>query len=268
MFRFPNSAVCAAILLAGLSRPASAGGWSWRNPSPTGVPLQAVTLIDSNTAFAVGLGGTILRTTDGGLTWTELSSGTVANLYAVAFTDAHTGTVVGSSGTILRTTDGGATWVSQWPAAYYQFNGVFFLDANTGWAVGGNYTVQASPPASNSGRILHTTDRGASWTLQYAGGFGLNAVAFTDANTGVAVGANGTILRTANGGSPGLSNPAARRPLCQPLLSPTPTPALPPAAAARSCARPMAALPGPLNGPPPCMGSTRCPSWTHNPVSS
>jgi len=68
--------------------------------------LSAVSFVDANTGTAVG-GGTILRTDDGGATWTPQSSGTDNALNGVSFTDAKTGTVVGSYGTILRTTTGG-----------------------------------------------------------------------------------------------------------------------------------------------------------------
>ena len=69
--------------------------------------LFAVSFTDPNTGTAVGNGGTILRTTDGGATWVSQSSGTTNSLRGISFTDANTGTAVGLSGTILRTTNGG-----------------------------------------------------------------------------------------------------------------------------------------------------------------
>src|SRR6266849_268151 len=45
-------------------------GWFWQNPLPQGNPLMAVSFVDANTGTAVGEYGTILRTTDGGATWT------------------------------------------------------------------------------------------------------------------------------------------------------------------------------------------------------
>jgi hypothetical protein len=108
MCRFINPLLSATFLLAGLAGIVSAdGGWSWRNPLPTGAFLQATALIDANIATVVGSSGTILRTTDGGFTWTQQPSGTQAYLNAVSFTDASNGTAVGNNGTILRTTDGG-----------------------------------------------------------------------------------------------------------------------------------------------------------------
>jgi photosystem II stability/assembly factor-like uncharacterized protein len=98
----------------------------------------------------------ILRTTDGGATWTPQSSGTTEFLEGVAFTDANTGTVVGSGGTILRTADGGATWTRQSSGTTQFLYGISFTDANTGMVVG------------SGGTILRTTDGGAApateWT--------------------------------------------------------------------------------------------------------
>lgn len=69
-------------------------------------------------------------------------------------------------------------------------HGVFFLpDGQTGWVVGG------------AGKILHTTDGGAHWTLQISQtSVSLRGVWFTSALRGWAAGDNGTVLRTVNGG--------------------------------------------------------------------
>src|SRR5260370_26256260 len=93
----------------GLAQGTTDSGWFWQNPLPQGNFLNGVAVTDPNTAVAVGAMGTIIRTTDGGATWTVQSSGTTQHLFGVSFTDANTGTVVGDNGTILRTTDGGGT---------------------------------------------------------------------------------------------------------------------------------------------------------------
>ncbi len=118
-------------------------GWYWQNPLPQGNHLWAVSVLDSDTFTAVGDLGTIVRTTDGGDTWTPQTSGTTDILRAVSFVDANTGTVVGgaqgisrSSGTILRTTDGGATWIRQTSGTSNRLYGVSFVDADNGTAVG------------------------------------------------------------------------------------------------------------------------------------
>ena len=169
--------------------------WNWLNPSPTGNQLRGVSFTDANNGTAVGKLGTILRTTDGGVTWTLQTSGTTNFLTGVHFVDASNGTVVGYSNnvggeaTILHTTDGGTTWNWQSSGTTDYLNCVFFTDANTGTAVGSN------------GKILRTTDGGANWVPQTSGTTSvLMGVYFTSTNTGIVVGSNG-ILRTTDGGT-------------------------------------------------------------------
>ena len=84
-------------------------GTTWSRPSPIdpGPPLYAVSCADTSNQTAVGASGTIIRTTDGGVTWISQSSGTSATLTGIAMIDANTATAVGSGGIILRTTNGG-----------------------------------------------------------------------------------------------------------------------------------------------------------------
>jgi photosystem II stability/assembly factor-like uncharacterized protein len=70
--------------------------------------LSGVSFVDANTGAAVGnLSGEILRTTDGGETWTRQSAPPFFSLAAVHLVDANTGAAVGPDGMILRTTTGG-----------------------------------------------------------------------------------------------------------------------------------------------------------------
>ena len=138
-------------------------------PAVAQTTLLGVFFTDANTGTIVGGGGTILRTTNGGATWTPQSSGTTQHLESVFFTDANTGTAVGGEykseawdSTILRTTDGGTTWTRQYYNAYppiwllAPLFSVFFTDANTGTVVG------------EVGTILRTTDGGQTWIPQQA----------------------------------------------------------------------------------------------------
>src|SRR5215470_14626255 len=175
-------------------------GWFWQNPLPQGNTLRGVATLSPSSTVAVGDFGTILRTTDGGATWTPQFSGTTYRLRGVSFVDANNGTAVGDFGTIVRTTDGGATWTPQTSGTTNALYGVSFVDANTGTAVG------------DFGTILNTTDGGATWTRQFSGTIDyLYGVSFTDGNTGTAVGCvlvtphprcagRGAILRTTDGG--------------------------------------------------------------------
>jgi len=155
-----------------------------------GTRLRAVAFSDAIHGWAVGSGGAILATTDGGATWKAQSSGTSASLYGVAFSDATHGWAVGSGGAILATTNGGATWKAQSSRTGAFLTGVAFSDATHGWAVG------------SGGAVLATTDGGDTWIAQKSGtGAHLYAVAFSDATRGRVVGFDGIILATTNGGA-------------------------------------------------------------------
>ena len=176
-------------------------GVTWGS-SVWGSPLNAVTCIDANTATAVGEGGAVLRTTNGGVTWPRQNCGLSSALYGVSFTDANNGTAVGAYGRIIRTTDGGATWVLQTPSTPCALYGISFTDGNTGVVVGGS---------GSYGIVLRTADAGATWTSQETSGGALSDISMANADTGTAVGGystgegwpvyHGIILRTTDGGA-------------------------------------------------------------------
>ena len=143
-------------------------------------------------ACAVGAGGTILRTTDGGDTWGQPTSPTTTVLRAVAFDSSGTRCVaVGDGGVIARSTNGGSTWSTVTSGTSNDLRDVVFASSTNGWAVGAYDT------------ILATTDGGATWsTVTHTGtGDNLNGVAATDTSHAWAVGDNGTVLFTRNAGS-------------------------------------------------------------------
>ncbi|MDP2299501.1 MAG: YCF48-related protein, partial [Actinomycetota bacterium] len=87
------------------------GGTSWSQgtlPAGTGIP-RALEMTDASNGWLAGDGGTLLRTTDGGQTWTACVTpdGFTANLYDVELVGT-TGIAVGTNA-VLLTTDG-ITW--------------------------------------------------------------------------------------------------------------------------------------------------------------
>ena len=111
MKKIIGTAVMVLVVHASLTTGANAqSGWYWQNPLPQGNGLYGVCFTDVNRGIAVGDCSAILRTTDGGVTWTQQMSGAPEYLMGVSFPDVNTGFAVGSSGTIHRTTDGGVTW--------------------------------------------------------------------------------------------------------------------------------------------------------------
>lgn len=104
---------------------------------------------DQNNGTIVGQQGTILRTTDGGITWNSQYSTTLHSLTSVYFSNANNGVAVGASGTVLKTEDSGETWVNQNSGFVFNFiTALSFVNSNVGVAVGEN------------GLIIKTTDRG------------------------------------------------------------------------------------------------------------
>ncbi|MGM0586899.1 MAG: YCF48-related protein [Bacteroidota bacterium] len=171
--------------------------WKWLNPLPQGNSLWDVDSPDGTTAYAVGSAGTILKSTDGGDSWTLLTTiNTEEVLYGVHFLDANTGFVAGENKAVFKTTDGGDTWASI-PASYTTyFNTVHFLNSQKGFIAGGSGTIQM------------TTDGGASWsTVTHPGhNYYLNDIHFLDDQTGFIVGGNSAydtadILKTTDGGN-------------------------------------------------------------------
>src|SRR5438309_486796 len=82
----------------GLAQVGADPGWTFQNPQAGGNALRAVAALDLKTMIAVGEQGSILRTTDTGVTWKSVSSGMSAALSGVSFADANTGIAVGSDG--------------------------------------------------------------------------------------------------------------------------------------------------------------------------
>ena len=83
-----------------------------RQTSGTTNTLRGVACLSPSTCVAVGDSGTIVRTTDGGSTWSSQPSGTTSVLGGVACPSPSTCVAVGNTGTLLRSTDGGSTWRS------------------------------------------------------------------------------------------------------------------------------------------------------------
>jgi photosystem II stability/assembly factor-like uncharacterized protein len=121
--------------------------------------LNGAYLLDSGVGFVVGDAGTIVKTTNAGMTWSPLTSGTTNALHDVYFLDATQGVAVGEQGLILRTTDGGAGWQGVTSGVTDTLRSVSFSGVN-GISGGDSQT------------ILYSTDAGASWQISQSGFFG------------------------------------------------------------------------------------------------
>ena len=171
------------------------GGLSWgREYCPTERTLRSVSFTNIYTGFAVGgdypLGYVIIKTTNSGVNWSLLDSGTSAVLYKVHAITPQIVYCAGTDGMILSTTNGGLNWSTQVSGTTTPLNSIRFINSFSGIAVGDFATV------------IRTTNGGQNWVPQPVGfNFGtLNDVQYLDSSTVIAVGQTGRITKSTNGG--------------------------------------------------------------------
>ncbi|MGW6863398.1 WD40/YVTN/BNR-like repeat-containing protein [Streptomyces sp. NPDC054904] len=187
------------------------GGRNWRDVSPPGavaegLELRDIEAFDARRAVALSIGegeaSRVLRTEDGGATWTEAFRNPDPRAFydCLTFFDSRHGLAmsdpVDGKFRILATEDGGRNWRvlpdAGMPAA---------LPGEAGFAASGQCLVSAGPRdvwlATGGGptaRVLHSADRGRTWRAADATvpagdpARGVFALAFRDPTTGLAVG--------------------------------------------------------------------------------
>lgn len=208
-------------------------GKTWAQAAvPVSTLLTAVHFADAQRGWAVGHGGVVLVTTDGGASWTVqqvLADKPV--LLSVHFVSADQGYAVGAYGTAWRTVDGGRNWtpmaVGSGPDADMHLNHIFstrsgalFAAAETGLAFrstdGGETWTALETGVSGSlwsglegvdgevvllgmsGRVLNSRDGGDSWQVrENDSGQSLTGAALAADGSLIVVGSGGLILRGA-----------------------------------------------------------------------
>jgi len=105
------------------------------------VRFNAVSFADARRGWAVGGGGAIFATEDGGRTWRAQASNVSADLLDVKFFDAREGVAVGGDGTALHTSDGGRTWRAEPTGTPHTLERLSFAGRTRGWAVGFGGTI-------------------------------------------------------------------------------------------------------------------------------
>ena len=207
----------AGLVVLALSQQAPGHRFTWQaQTSGVAARLRGVSAASEHVVWASGEKGTVLRTADGGATWTKL---TVPDAAALDFRDVDavsdsTAYLLsigkGAASRIFKTTDAGAHWQTQFtnedPGAFY--DAMTFWDARRGLAI--------SDSVDGSFVILTTRDGGATWTRVPARALPPalpNEGAFAGSGTNIAVAAGGhawigtgaaarsRVLRTADGGA-------------------------------------------------------------------
>ncbi len=239
-----KGALVAALTAAAFAAPASANvqvgssGWQWGNPLPQGNTLRAMSFAGA-TGYAVGDFGTLLKTTDGGTSWSGLPVGTFQSLTLVQAIDADT-VVAGDGCVARRSVDGGASFTAMAftpveSRCREHLRGMSFATKDVGFlllsdgsvfattdggvqfsprtalpgtrAVGGGdepstlrFTSATTGFAAAGGKIYETLDAGVSWKAVAAPGQRIEQIVFASATRGYAVGPAGAVVRTDDGG--------------------------------------------------------------------
>lgn len=152
--------------------------------------------------WAVGHGGKIVRSDDGGLNWVRQASGTTENLQSISAWDAQHALAVGNAGTALITEDGGATW-KKLDNVPQNVEGQKYVRVRTGangtaWIVG------------EFGLVARTGDHGRNWqSVGRNEDLAWNDIAFRD-DVVLLAGEFGKLRRSADGGDSWTEIPSPR----------------------------------------------------------
>jgi len=150
--------------------------------------LNAIVATDNSNIVAVGDNGKILRSSNGGATWSRTTNGTV-NYKSVAFfgNDVWAGA---SDGKVYKTTKVNSPLTGYSTGSANSMNGVYFVSSTVGYVCG------------DGGSLYKTTNGGLTWVLKATGiaNVKLNGISFRNELSGLVVGNNGSVYSTSNGG--------------------------------------------------------------------
>lgn len=166
------------------------GGQVWTQVSSFADDLNSITFKDASTGVAVGDDGIIIRTVDGGANWSQVPSGTTEQFRKVSWGSGSMFFAAGDDGLAAVSTDNGSSWVIKNTGTTLRFRGTAAAGANMLWAVG------------NDGIIKFSSDGGNNWVTQNSGltNDDLHDIQFVNENTGFAGGSGSKFIYTNNGG--------------------------------------------------------------------
>lgn len=168
--------------------------WRWQNPIPTNNILINIKYFNDSTVYCLGYAGFLMKSTDSGLNWEYINTGTSANLYNIYFLNDNEFLISGK-GTIIKSFDGGLSWqvVYTPPVSYSVLYDIFFVNQETGWASGNGM--------SGHGLILKTTDGGNTWEEIISGTYdNIPSIYFFNENDGLFVDWD-ALRKTTDGGT-------------------------------------------------------------------
>ncbi|MBI5216965.1 MAG: T9SS type A sorting domain-containing protein [Ignavibacteriae bacterium] len=169
--------------------PSNGQEWEWQYPKPQGNWLNSVWVFDSNNVVTVGGNGTVLKTTDKGVTWRILYQidSASANLTSLQFINRCVGWCVGGK-SLFQTSDGGQTWFRHTNNFGINLSSVFFIDDIHGWVSGEN-------------TVWRTINGGVTWDSSIISDYyTISSIYFVNERLGW-VALQTKVYKTTNGGS-------------------------------------------------------------------
>lgn len=152
--------------------------------------------VNENIGYSIGGGtnspsGDVFKTTDGGITWSQLNIYVDEGLTSVFFIDENVGFISGgfNQRKVMKTTNGGATWTQVFNQAFGQIQ---FINNQIGYAQRVGYS---------NGIMYKTVDGGNTWNISIDVDEEINAFDFVDEDNGYFVGDQGLIYKTNDGGA-------------------------------------------------------------------
>jgi photosystem II stability/assembly factor-like uncharacterized protein len=193
------------ILMAALSaHPAAATdyGFSWAHPRPQGNSLGGAAFESDLVGYAVGDRGVVVKTTDGGVSWTLVSTfpQSATDLEDVLVTGPGQLLAVGDPPGIFRSVNGGATWTAVANPSTARLRDIEVVTGTMLGAVG------------DGGQVLRSPDGGLTWSLVGSAGSTVMEQLWLDASNGYVTGPH-LVRRTGDGGAtwspvPGITEPS------------------------------------------------------------
>ncbi|MGD1845255.1 MAG: YCF48-related protein [Salibacteraceae bacterium] len=177
----------------------NSGGDSWSTISVgLTAPLRCIFFLDAQTGYIGSDQGVMLKTTDAGLTWnnitTTINGVGVSSIGLIYFINANQGFIAGFN-YLKATTDGGQNWsdVASFdpnPGGLYQIKDLQFVSDSVGYLCG------------DVGLMYKTVDGGQNWAVQTTNTVeSLQSMRFLNADIGYAAGFDATIVTTSDGGA-------------------------------------------------------------------
>jgi photosystem II stability/assembly factor-like uncharacterized protein len=119
--------------------------------------LFTIRFSDAETGLISGLGGVVLRSQDGGYSWTYVETERRQALFSVATTNGRS-IAVGEKGLVQYSEDGGASWA---PPTQEQFPSIFTFMRDLRFAPD---RIETGFIVGQEGMVLRTRDGGNSWS--------------------------------------------------------------------------------------------------------